>query len=554
MMSSNLPGAAFGRALAVIGAALAAAALTGAAAGAVSTTHGPDLVLVSLARGPARLAPGSTFSERFAEANRGDRTGNATTTSFYISRTRHLGRGAFRLRGAVRIQRLKAGRKTDASAWLTVSSSTPTGLYMLIACANDRHKIKERNTRNDCRVGTGWIQVAAGSRHSGSGSGGTSGTSGPSGGSGAAGGGSSCVPTRNPTLASTDPRCFDGDAAHGIFVSGLGDDANPGTIAAPKRTLAAAVGPAFTQGKDLYVAEGVFPETLKLANGVGVYGGYDATWQRSPSNITKITGTAASAESVDASGILEPTTLGLVTLEPSPPATPGQSSYGLRGAGSPGLRLDHVTIFAAPGASGAAGPAGARGASGSNGGSGKSGNNSHITTGDPDGGSSPAGHTGGDGGEGGYDGGTFPANNGAQGVSTAPDVWGQSGGFGGNAGVDSSNPTPGGMGFVGRSGHFGAEGAGGGQGNAATANSGAWLSDPGQNGQAGSPGHGGGGRRAAGAAPTAARSALWQSAVKVVVAAAEVRAAAEGPVGKAAEGRSEYSLRIRSARSFATRA
>ncbi|HET6869689.1 MAG TPA: CARDB domain-containing protein [Solirubrobacteraceae bacterium] len=480
-MTSDSSLARFARAAGAVSAAVAVVCMAGASTGVASTHHGPDLVIKSLVRAPTALMPGSTFSERFTEANRGDRRADATTTRFYLSRARHLARSAFPLRGTIRIQALKAGRTAKASAWLTVSAATPKGSYTLIACANDHHRLKERNTRNDCRVAKGRIAVtSSGSAGKGGGSGGASGGSG--GGAGATG--SVCVPTRHPALSSADPRCFDGDAAHGIFVSGVGDDTNPGTIMAPKRTLAAAVGLAFAQGKDLYVSEGVFPETLKLASGVGVYGGYDTSWQRSPSNITRITGSSATSDAADASGIVEPTSLQLVTLEPSLPTTPGDSSYGLHGAGSPGLVLDHVSIFAAPGAPGAAGPNGAQGASGGNGKAG----DTNIANG----GSSPAWHSGGDGGDGSEDG-DNNGHDGAQGESTTPDMWGESGGPGGQAGLNSSNPQPGGRGFVGGSGHFGAEGAGGGAGNAAPPNSGTWLSEPGHDGQAGSPGHGGGG-------------------------------------------------------------
>src|SRR5262249_19242371 len=153
------------------------------------------------------------------------------------------------LRGTVHLHRLKAGRKAKSHAWLTVTATTPNGSYALIACANDPRRLRERNTRNDCRTAKGRISVtSSGSPGSSGGSGGPGSAGGGSGGGGATG--SACVPTRHPTLSSSDPRCFDGDAAHGIFVSGLGDDANPGTIAAPMRTLSAAVGPAFAQGKD----------------------------------------------------------------------------------------------------------------------------------------------------------------------------------------------------------------------------------------------------------------------------------------------------------------
>ncbi len=70
---------------------------------------------------------------------------------------------------------------------------------------------------------------------------------------------------------------IDGDIDKGIFVSKDGDDANPGTIDAPKRTIQAGIDAAFAAGKrDVYVATGVYGENVALAPGVSVYGGYSA--------------------------------------------------------------------------------------------------------------------------------------------------------------------------------------------------------------------------------------------------------------------------------------
>ena len=97
-------------------------------------------------------------------------------------------------------------------------------------------------------------------------------------------------------------------------------------MALPKRTLSAGVTTAAAQGKDVYVTEGVFPETLNVTNGVSVYGGYNATWQRSPANTTKITGAASPGDSFAAvaSNVTAPTTLQLLTLLPSAPEQPGR--------------------------------------------------------------------------------------------------------------------------------------------------------------------------------------------------------------------------------------
>jgi hypothetical protein len=452
--------------------------VVGAGPTLASGRPGADLLLSSLGRPPGQLAPGSTFSERFSENNVGNKPASVSTTVFYLSPAAKLGRGATRLAGAARIGTLKAHKKKNGRAILTVPNAIAAGSYLLIGCADDRHKVRERNERNNCSAASGRVTVIAGVAGGGL-------QTGPGSGSGSVGGPAGCVPLPKPELSSPDTRCFDGDTAHGIFVSGIGDDANPGTMAAPKRTLAAGISAAAATGKDVYVTQGVYPETLTVAKGVNVYGGYDASWQRSPSHMTKITGgtIGGDTQAVLALGVTTPTTLQLLTLLPDVPSATGGSSYGLRGIGSTALVLDHVTVLAA---SGAAGYAGVNGTAGEPGGDGEDTcTGGHLGRGGP----SPAGHTGGAGGAGGYEG---AGEEGAPGLSTSPDPWGRMGGPGGPAGAGGSSHTAGAPGYAGDSGAFLGNGSGGGLGNSLPG-FGVWRSEAGHSGGTGSAGHGGGG-------------------------------------------------------------
>ena len=139
----------------------------------------------------------------------------------------------------------------------------------------------------------------------------------------------------------------------------------------PLRTLGAAVSAAGGQSKDVYAAIGTYAEDLRVAPGVSVYGGYGPSWQRSRPMVTRITGAvigSGDTEGAVAVNVTTPTTLQLLTISPVMPTLAGASSYGLRGVHSPGLRLERVTVVAAPGVPGAAGAAGAPGAAGGNGG------------------------------------------------------------------------------------------------------------------------------------------------------------------------------------------
>lgn len=91
-----------------------------------------------------------------------------------------------------------------------------------------------------------------------------------------------CVPVEGPDYAGdgVDSNCdgIDGEVDNGVFVARNGSDAaNNGTIRQPKQSIAAGLAQAVAQGKrDVYVASGVYSESVVLADGKGVFGGYSA--------------------------------------------------------------------------------------------------------------------------------------------------------------------------------------------------------------------------------------------------------------------------------------
>ncbi len=65
----------------------------------------------------------------------------------------------------------------------------------------------------------------------------------------------------------------------GIFIAVTGDDAFPGTMAQPKRTIGAGITQADLEGKILFVARGTYNESIVTT--VSIYGGYNETdWLR----------------------------------------------------------------------------------------------------------------------------------------------------------------------------------------------------------------------------------------------------------------------------------
>jgi len=87
----------------------------------------------------------------------------------------------------------------------------------------------------------------------------------------------------------------------GVFVSVTGSDDNPGTMAAPKRTVAAAIALAEAEDKDVFVAAGTYAQTLTIAS-TSLFGGYQpGTWTRDiDANVTTLAPAGSPAVAVAA--------------------------------------------------------------------------------------------------------------------------------------------------------------------------------------------------------------------------------------------------------------
>jgi hypothetical protein len=278
------------------------------------------------------------------------------------------------------------------------------------------------------------------------------------------------------------------DHTQALFVSPLGADTNPGTRAAPLKTLPASITKAAATGADLYVAGGEYVGSVALASNVSIYGGYDpATWLRDPFNQeTKLTG---STRPVVGTNIVGATLDGL-TVEAAPAVLPGDSSYGVLLLNAQGVLVQNNVVVAGSGAAGSPGADGASGRNGSPGGPGNPGceDSGGLCSGcsRPAGGTagqSPIGSVGGTGGRPGH--GNGFGDKGGNAAGGVP---------GGAGGSSSGNGQPGASGPDGAIGATGQGGAPFGSltGGVYTPASGADALD-GTNGNGGGGGGGGGG-------------------------------------------------------------
>jgi hypothetical protein len=99
--------------------------------------------------------------------------------------------------------------------------------------------------------------------------------------------GSTCDPTQSPH----DEPCVL-SAAYGVFVSPGGADTNPGTPAAPKATIAAAIALAAADNRPhVYLCDGVYTEAIDLRDRVSLFGG--VTCPGGDAGVSYFTGTFA---------------------------------------------------------------------------------------------------------------------------------------------------------------------------------------------------------------------------------------------------------------------
>jgi hypothetical protein len=283
-----------------------------------------------------------------------------------------------------------------------------------------------------------------------------------------------------PDLSFVDSNCdgIDGTEKQAIFASPNGKDTNPGTKAAPKREISAAVVAAAVADKDVYAAAGDYGR-VTAATQVGVYGGYNATtWKRGLTPATSIVGAPEGIYAAAATGVV----LQHLTVRGQVAGGQAASAYGIRLLNGSNVRLQRVLVTAGNGTAGVAGTGGVAGAKGGDGGTGREGACDYEDSFNLGGrgGSSPAGRLGGAGGKGGYSG---KGKDGADGDVGTP------GGQGGAGGGDPGHA--GNAGAAGKAGDLGRAGRGGTNSPAAATT--AWVGQTGDAGTNGEHGNGGGG-------------------------------------------------------------
>jgi subtilase family serine protease len=120
----------------------------------------PDLVVVAMLEPPATGVRGSTIAVGDTVQNIGDIEIQSTHTQYYLSLDGVKGPGDVLLTGTRSVPVLGPGATSTGSRTVTIPTSTPVGVYLLLACADDLARRLESDETNNCRASTATIQIA----------------------------------------------------------------------------------------------------------------------------------------------------------------------------------------------------------------------------------------------------------------------------------------------------------------------------------------------------------------------------------------------------------
>jgi hypothetical protein len=140
-------------------AALTILPLTGAVGAPPAPAARPDLTVSALSSPPSKAEPGDAFTVTATVANRGDATAGASTTAVFLSKDRTKGPGDVRL-ASTTVKALKPGATTRLRTRVTLPRSTKAGTYHVLACADDRARVREARESDNCRSSATKVKVS----------------------------------------------------------------------------------------------------------------------------------------------------------------------------------------------------------------------------------------------------------------------------------------------------------------------------------------------------------------------------------------------------------
>jgi trimeric autotransporter adhesin len=118
------------------------------ATAAFAATRRADLGVVKVGVMADEVAAGGQLSVRDKIGNAGNATARATQVGYYLSIDEKKSADDMLL-GSRKVGALKPGRARSGSVTLTVPNAV--GLFRVIACADDKKRVRESSESNNCR-------------------------------------------------------------------------------------------------------------------------------------------------------------------------------------------------------------------------------------------------------------------------------------------------------------------------------------------------------------------------------------------------------------------
>jgi subtilase family serine protease len=119
----------------------------------------PDLMELSLSNPPLAALAGSSFTATDTVKNQGTGSAVASTTRYYVSLDDQWSSGDVLLAGSRPVGSMGSGGLSSGSTSVSIPSFVNTGLYYLLACADDTGQVLESNELNNCRASTTQVLV-----------------------------------------------------------------------------------------------------------------------------------------------------------------------------------------------------------------------------------------------------------------------------------------------------------------------------------------------------------------------------------------------------------
>jgi subtilase family serine protease len=119
----------------------------------------PDLMTTNVSGSVQEVAPGRTFSVSATTQNQGNAPAGSSTMRYYLSLDDNKDVSDVLLGGTRPVSSLAPGGASAGARTVTVPTSSPAGVYRVLACSDDLAVVVEQNETNNCASASSPLHV-----------------------------------------------------------------------------------------------------------------------------------------------------------------------------------------------------------------------------------------------------------------------------------------------------------------------------------------------------------------------------------------------------------